>query len=194
MEWLRDLVVENKIEVTGKSLLICLKGVVKMENKIDPLHNQNHVIRMIRDALLLVKVEKLTVDWPILLMAICWHDVWTAKNVPRNIFDFGWEYVWDGMGSARMFDKEAKENNLDREPQQAELIVESNILRARFNDTTFNTLLDRTAGKVKDEISVSTGQFEDMSDEELAVLAEYREKQRAINSQAQGGTDDTSID
>ena len=64
---------------------------------------------------------------------------------------------------------------LSREPMQAELIVENNILRARFTDTTFNTLLDRTAGKVKEEINVSKSQFEELSDEELELLAKFRD-------------------
>lgn len=76
-----------------------------------------------------------------------------------------------------------KENNLDREPQQAELIVESNILRARFNDTTFNTLLDRTAGKVKEEISLNKSQFEDLTDEELEALSKFRELKKENNKE-----------
>lgn len=67
-----------------------------------------------------------------------------------------------------------KADGKDREPMQAELIVESQILRARFTDTTFNTILDRTAGKVKDEITVNKSAFEDLTDEELALLAEHR--------------------
>ena len=66
---------------------------------------------------------------------------------------------------------------LEREPQQAELIVESHILRARFTDTSFNTILERTAGKVKDEITVNKSVFEDLTDEELALLAAHREKE-----------------
>lgn len=64
---------------------------------------------------------------------------------------------------------------LSRKPQQAEVIIESNILRARFSDTTFNTLLERTAGKVKDEIVMSQNPFEDLTDEELELLAAHRE-------------------
>lgn len=65
-------------------------------------------------------------------------------------------------------------DGLDREPQQAELIIECNILRARFADTTFNILLDRTAGKVKDEINLVANNFEELSDEELELLAAHR--------------------
>ena len=59
---------------------------------------------------------------------------------------------------------------------QAELIVECNILKSRFSDTAFNTIMDRTAGKVKDEINLSNSPFEDLTDEELAVLAAHRKK------------------
>ena len=69
-----------------------------------------------------------------------------------------------------------RERGIDREPMQAELIVECNVLRARFNDTTFNTILERTAGKVKEEISVQQNEFESLTDEELELLAKYREE------------------
>lgn len=68
-----------------------------------------------------------------------------------------------------------KAQGLDREPTEAELIVQNNILRARFNDTAFNTMLDRTAGKVKDEISVTPNAYEELSDDELEALLAYRE-------------------
>lgn len=72
-----------------------------------------------------------------------------------------------------------KEQGLDRDPMQAELIVENNILRSRFNDTTFNVILDRTAGKVKDEITVNKSPYEELSDEELEALAKMRESKKS---------------
>lgn len=71
-----------------------------------------------------------------------------------------------------------KEQGIDREPQQAELIVECNILRSRFNDTTFNMILERTAGKVKEELAVNKSAFEDLTDEELEVLQKFRETKK----------------
>lgn len=67
-----------------------------------------------------------------------------------------------------------KNEGLVRGPMQAEIIIESQILRARFADAPMNMLLERTAGKVKDEINVQTNQFEELTDEELAALAELR--------------------
>ena len=68
---------------------------------------------------------------------------------------------------------------LSREPQQVELIVESNILRSRFTDTTFNTLMDRTMGKVKEELNVTANNFEELSDEEIEALIAFREQKKA---------------
>lgn len=67
----------------------------------------------------------------------------------------------------------------DREPMQAEVIVECNVIRARFNDTPFNTLLDRTAGKVKEEITINDNPYEDLTDEELEMLKAARDKKKA---------------
>lgn len=71
-----------------------------------------------------------------------------------------------------------KEQGLSREPMQAEIIVESNVLRARFSDTTFGTILDRTAGKVKEEVSVTSSPFEELTDDELEALAAYRTQKK----------------
>lgn len=65
---------------------------------------------------------------------------------------------------------------LSREPMQAELIVECNVLRARHTDMAWGTLLDRTAGKVKEEVSISDNPYEDLTDEELDAIYALREK------------------
>lgn len=72
---------------------------------------------------------------------------------------------------------------LDREPMQAELIVEAAVIRARFQDSTFNVLLERTAGKVKDEITVNKSPYEDLSDEELDMLIKFREEKEKAGDQ-----------
>lgn len=77
-----------------------------------------------------------------------------------------------------------------REPMQAELIVESNIIRARFTDATFNTILDRTAGKVREEIAVSNSPFEDLTDDELEALMKYRESKAQQPEERQNSDDE----
>ena len=74
----------------------------------------------------------------------------------------------------------------DREPMQAELIVECNVIRARFADQPFCTLLDRTAGKVKEEVSISENPYDYLTDDELDALYEYRQRKQAEAAAAQG--------
>lgn len=75
---------------------------------------------------------------------------------------------------------------LDREPMKAEVLIEASVIRAAFDNSTLNLILDRTAGKVKEEISIGVGQYEELSDEELQLLATHRAKQLA----APDGEDD----
>lgn len=67
-----------------------------------------------------------------------------------------------------------------REPMQAEMMVECAILRSRLDTNTLNLLLDRTAGKVKEELNVNTSQYEDLTDEELELLASHRMQQKLL--------------
>ena len=69
-----------------------------------------------------------------------------------------------------------EEEGLTREPQKAEILIEASVIRAAFDNNTLNLILDRTAGKVKEEISICVGQFEELDDEELAWLAQNRAK------------------
>ena len=73
--------------------------------------------------------------------------------------------------------KRLEKEGLDRLPMKAEILIEASVIRAAFDTSTLNVILDRTAGKVKEEINIGTGQYEDLSDEELTLLASHRAKQ-----------------
>ncbi len=73
---------------------------------------------------------------------------------------------------------------ISREPMKAEVLVETNVIRASFETTTFNTILERTAGKVKDEVSISTSAYEDLTDEQLELLARHEAKKRLEDDNA----------
>lgn len=80
-----------------------------------------------------------------------------------------------------------------REPMQAELLIENNVLRARFADGALTTILDRTAGKVKEEISLSDNPYEDLTDEELLMLKQHRDA-IALERDAQKAKKDEGAD
>lgn len=86
-----------------------------MKKGSDPTHDVRHVKRLTKMAKDLVKAEKLEarVNMEMLMLAIVWHDSWTAKNVPKNFFQMLWQYIYEGWGSARIFIREAKREGLE---------------------------------------------------------------------------------
>lgn len=78
-----------------------------------------------------------------------------------------------------------KKDGYDRPPMQAEVMIEAAVLRGRMDTTTLNLLLERTAGKVRDEIQLSGSQYEDLSDEELEMLAEKRAEQKKLDNKGE---------
>lgn len=87
--------------------------------------------------------------------------------------------------------KRLKERGIDRDPMQAEVLIEANVIRAAFDNNVFNTILERSAGKVKDELEVSRSDYEHLTDEELALLAKHREDKKLLEA---GGDNDTNSD
>ncbi len=69
-----------------------------------------------------------------------------------------------------------KAENIDRPPMKAEVLIEAAVIRAAFDNSALNIVLDRTAGKVKEELNIGVNQYEDLSDEELEILAAHRAK------------------
>jgi len=119
MEWLKDFVLKNKIEMVQKNLALSLEGIKRMSLGQDVLHDERHVWRMLKDAILLGQEEKLKINWAVLLPAICWHDVWTVKKMPSGLWQFLKEYSWDGIGSAKIFNQEAKKIGLEETTKKA---------------------------------------------------------------------------
>jgi hypothetical protein len=70
-----------------------------------------------------------------------------------------------------------KQEGLERAPMKAEVLIEAAVIRAAFDTSTLNIIFDRTAGKVKEEINIGVGQYEELTDEELHILAAHRAKQ-----------------
>ena len=94
------------------------------------------------------------------------------------------QYGKDGLPSSNSLIEEIAFKNLSdrlmaddkaRSPSNAELMIECAIIRARYTDSTLNILLERTSGKVKEEIVMSVNPYEELTDEELELLQERRE-------------------
>lgn len=73
-----------------------------------------------------------------------------------------------------------KKAGLSRKPMKAELMIEASVIRAAFDTNVLNVILDRTAGKVKEEISIGMGAYEELTDEQLEVLAQHEANKIAM--------------
>lgn len=109
----------NKISLPDLVLSLCHEGIEITRNGIDPLHDENHTFRILTDLDQFLreetKIERSEVNFEVLLLSICWHDVWRAKIFPKNVISLLFALLWDGLGGARMFAKRAKQVGLEQE-------------------------------------------------------------------------------
>jgi len=78
-----------------------------MKKTRDPLHDQNHIFRIIGDLHRLISNDPSVpwnqVNFEVLLLSICWHDVWRSLKRHRNKRTGLYHWFYEGSGSARMF-------------------------------------------------------------------------------------------
>lgn len=117
MERLIRFIKKYKIEIPQSSLELCKKGLEKMEESIDPAHNQEHVENILDNLDKFLESGEIKggkINFEILLVAICWHDVWKSTRMPDDVRSVFINQIWDGWGSARIFKKEVKLNKEER--------------------------------------------------------------------------------
>jgi len=90
-----------------------------MKKSKDFNHNQDHIFRIIEDFDLMLR-ENLEIknkfNLEVVLLAICWHDVWKSQysfNLNPVVFLLMWFY--EGWGSFFLFTKAAKKAGLSKE-------------------------------------------------------------------------------
>lgn len=95
----------------------CNFGLEYMSEAIDPMHNQYHPQRILDD-LHRMRRECREIDWSkvdfnVLLMSICWHDVWVSRWNPKSKKKGAVGRFYEGIGSMRVLNKKSKELHLD---------------------------------------------------------------------------------
>lgn len=94
------------IKLDAPTHLACKEGIRLMRKNTDPHHDVNHVYKLLENLdYLLISVPNLTksIDFSILLPAICWHDVWIATHISNNAFELIYNQIVEGRKSAKMW-------------------------------------------------------------------------------------------
>jgi hypothetical protein len=111
---LTEFLQQNNIDLPQELIDLCHEGIAYMRDSLDVNHNHTHVELLLDNLTQFLKYEpEIKLNYPILLPAICWHDVWKASRVMgTGKIKLLYENIYDGKGSEKMFRAYAKEIRL----------------------------------------------------------------------------------
>lgn len=97
------------IKISKNALMLCRVGEQKMALSVDPLHDDNHIGRLLNNLKYFLKSHQNyhKINFEILLLAICWHDVWKAERHTLNLLKLVYYQAYEGIGSLLIFSKHA---------------------------------------------------------------------------------------
>lgn len=103
---LQDFTKKHNIQLQLEINSLCLLGIKFMDEGNDLHHDSNHIHNILDhlDFLLNAKPKlKDHINFSTLLPSICWHDVWIAKQKPKNILDLIRHQIVEGEESAKLW-------------------------------------------------------------------------------------------
>lgn len=111
---LSHFIQQHHIDLPPELIDLCDEGIALMRDSLDVNHNHTHVEQLLNNLTLFLEYEPhVTLNYRILLPAICWHDVWKASRLMgTGKFKLLYENIYDGKGSEKMFRSYAKEIRL----------------------------------------------------------------------------------
>jgi len=112
-----EFIVKNKINLSDETVRMCEAAIEISRKSVSPLYDERHTFGILDnlDKLLAEsgEIEKRKINFDVLLLAVCWHDVWKTKRFPINIFSLLLNQAREGIGSMDMFSNVAEAFGLD---------------------------------------------------------------------------------
>jgi len=113
---LQEFLTKSEICFPDSILALCEEGIEIMRSTVDPIHNEEHIFRILHDLDRFLKeedqIDQSKINFEILLLSICWHDVWKSGRFPTNPISLLLDQILEGSGSARIFAKRARTTSL----------------------------------------------------------------------------------
>lgn len=135
---LRHIFSEFNPTADGSIMDLCLEALERMSQTKDPLHDDQHIYRILKDLEVFLRREKIDVNLSALLLAICWHDTWKATRFPTKLTTMIVNQYWDGYGSTIIFNRSARKSGLDSSIQKSAAYAIREHGRLRFTKTKTN--------------------------------------------------------
>lgn len=115
---LDEFIVKNKINIAGQVILMCEAGIEIMRKSKTPNYDERHIFSIFLNLDRFLDEEKgadkSKINFEVLLLAICWHDVWKTKRFPLNLISLLFYQMREGIGSMDMFSQVAEVFGLDK--------------------------------------------------------------------------------
>lgn len=87
-----------------------------MAKSKDIMHDRSHVERMLKDLAKILKIKKFKkINLEVMILSICWHDVWKAQKGHGGPVKTIYQQVMEGVFTAIIFRKEARKQGLDKD-------------------------------------------------------------------------------
>lgn len=162
---LEEFLQKNNIMLPGSLLYLCKEGLSLMKKSIDPLHRDDHILRMLDSLNSLLKynpqINKI-VNLEVLLPAICWHDTWRSKKFHTNKSAFLYTTFFDGLGSAKLFRRQARKLMIDKK------LIKEVAYTIRKHSAVQLLSLSTTTAKILKELDL----LDQWSEERLKIIEE----------------------
>jgi hypothetical protein len=114
---IKELLSHHSLHLSPSVYAACQTGIELMSQSQDPLHNQNHIFRMLDILDEFISGDRHLnwhrVDFEVLILSICWHDCWKSLRRPASKRAGVYHMVAEGWGSYRMFGQRTKKFHLD---------------------------------------------------------------------------------
>lgn len=107
---------KSKLYLKKEVYRLCQIASKIMKQSNDPIHDNNHVFEMSQRLIRLIKKRpniKQEIDIQSTLLSIYWHDTWKAINYTSNPLRLWLNDIFEGIGSANLFKRNAMKLNLD---------------------------------------------------------------------------------
>ena len=109
---LGEFIIRNKINVSDQAIRLCETAIDIIRRSRLPLYDERHVFAVFDNLDRFLnegnQVKKNEIDFDVLLLAICWHDIWKSKKFPLHLSQWLPFYFFEGIGSMRIFKRAAR--------------------------------------------------------------------------------------